>query len=264
MGAQLDGLHHEVNGSGPWLVLVSGLGGMSSFWAAQVAMLSARFSTVTYDHRGVGRSQPAPRHCSIESMARDLSRLMDHLGIARAVLVGHSTGGAIAQTVAAEHPSRVARLVLSASWAHPDPYLHRVLQLRRDILEALGPGAYIRASHLFLYPPDWIGDHDEELRRAESPDPARVAHRAFLLSRLDALLAFDGRARLAQIRAPTLVIGAQDDVMTPPRLQRNLSAGIAGARLHLLKRGAHYSPVTEPERYNAAISDFLGAPQMLH
>src|SRR6476646_3252818 len=104
-------LVYEAAGAGAPILFIAGLGGHGSYWKAQVRAFSSDFQTVTFDHRGVGASVGPPPY-SIEQWAGDTLRLLDHLKIGRAHLVGHSTGGAIAQVLAAGHPDRIASLVL--------------------------------------------------------------------------------------------------------------------------------------------------------
>ena len=95
-------LYYETSGSGPPLLLVSGLGGTAGFWRQQAPRLAERFTVVVHDHRGVGRSSRDAIAYSIEQMAGDTLALMDHLDIGTAAMVGQSTGGAIGQHVANE------------------------------------------------------------------------------------------------------------------------------------------------------------------
>jgi aminoacrylate hydrolase len=111
-------LSYEEAGTGEPIVFIAGLGGYGSYWKAQVQAFSPHFQTLTFDHRGVGESLGPPPY-NIAQRAGDTLRLMDHLKIGRAHLVGHSTGGAIAQVVAADHPDRIASLVLGGTWARP-------------------------------------------------------------------------------------------------------------------------------------------------
>src|SRR5262245_49490881 len=92
-------LAYDEAGAGLPIVLIAGLGGRGTYWSAQVEAFRARFRTVVFDHRGVGDSEGAPPY-SVERWADDTLRLMDELGLERAHLVGHSTGGAIAQVIA--------------------------------------------------------------------------------------------------------------------------------------------------------------------
>src|SRR5262249_19725475 len=124
-------IHYQEAGQGPPLMLVSGLNGIGSFWMHQVNDLARDFRVIVHDHRGTGQSTHSRIRYSVDQMADDVLRLMDALGIASAHLAGHSTGGAIAQLIAQDHPDRMVSMVLSATWAGPDPYFRRLFQMRR-------------------------------------------------------------------------------------------------------------------------------------
>ena len=105
-------IYYEETGEGEPLVFVSGLSGLGRYWQPQVPVFSARFRVITYDQRGTGASDRLQRVFSIDQMAAELAALMDAMRIERAHIVGLSTGGAIAQTLAITNPDRVARLVI--------------------------------------------------------------------------------------------------------------------------------------------------------
>jgi pimeloyl-ACP methyl ester carboxylesterase len=90
---------------------------------------SSAFQVVTFDHRGVGASEGQPPY-NVEQWAADTLRLIDHLGLDRVHLVGHSTRGTIAQVLAADHSDRVASLVLGATWARLDARLRKLFVFR--------------------------------------------------------------------------------------------------------------------------------------
>src|SRR5262249_25258299 len=127
-------ISYEEFGDGPPLMLVSGLNGVGSFWANQVKELARDFRVVVHDHRGTGQSTHSRITDSVEQMADDVLRLMDKLGIGSAHLAGHSTGGAIGQVIAQDHPARLESLVLSATWPGHDPYFRRLFEMRREVL----------------------------------------------------------------------------------------------------------------------------------
>ena len=164
-------IYYEESGQGEPLLLVPGLSGVGSFWAPQVADFKRDFRVVIHDHRGTGQSTHSRITYSVEQMAADVLKLMDTLGIEAAHFVGHSTGGAIGQILAIEHPRRLKSLVLSATWAGPDPYFRRVFESRKDVLQALGLEAYLKASALMLMPPAWISANDRALGWARSACP---------------------------------------------------------------------------------------------
>jgi aminoacrylate hydrolase len=254
-------LYYDVTGSGPPLLLVPGLAGSAHFWRLQVPMLAQRFTVVLHDHRGVGRSSRDSIVYSIEQMSADVLALMDHLGIDQAALIGQSTGGAIGQYLAATQPQRISRLVLSSTWTHADAYFRRQFELRRDILRGAGGiDLYTRSGSLLLYSPEWLRDHDANIAEAEARSIADASSPDILLSRIDALLRFDGRALAARISCPTLVIATLDDRVTPAYFSRALAQAIPGARLVLLDSGGHFVPLVEPDRYAEAVLPFLIEP----
>jgi aminoacrylate hydrolase len=250
-------LSYEVHGDGPPLLLVPGLSGLGSFWTNQVAAFSRDFRVVVHDHRGAGQSTHSRIRYSVEQMAGDLLRLMDALGIASAHFVGHSTGGAIGQVIAQDHPQRLRSLVLSATWAGPDPYFRRLFESRRKVLLTAGVESYLRASVLFLAPPWWVSANDAAIAADHAALVAAAAPVEVMQSRIDAILRFDRRARLGEIRTPTLVIVADDDMVTPRFYSEELAGRIPGAKLVVLEGGGHFAPAILPEPYNAAVGAFL-------
>jgi aminoacrylate hydrolase len=252
-------LYYEDTGRGDPLLLVPGLSGRGSFWASQVADFSRDFRVVVHDHRGTGRSTHARIRYSVEQMADDLLRLMDALGIDSAHLVGHSTGGAIGQVIALDHPRRLRSLVLSATWAGPDPYFRRLFESRKGVLLAEGVEAYLRASALFMVPPAWISANDALLDEQHRAALAEAAPVEVTASRIDAILRHDRRARLGEVRVPTLVIVAEDDVITPRFYSDELASLIPGAKLVVLDGGGHGVPGIGAAAYNAAVGAFLRA-----
>ncbi len=250
-------LYYETNGSGTALLLVPGLGGVGAYWRPQVSVLSQHFQVIVHDHRGTGQSTHDRISYSVEQMAADVLKLMDALGIERAHLVGHSTGGAIGQVIAIEHPERLASVVIYASWTRADPFFTRALTVRKELLLKSGVAAYVQATPLFLYPDWWINANHERLE-----DEAKQATTSFppveiAASRIDGICAFDRHAELGQITTPTLVLCARDDFLTPPYFSQELVRLIPGAQLVLLERGGHACSQTVPDVFNEVVLSFL-------
>src|ERR671916_2639112 len=91
-------LHYRDFGSGDPVLGIMGFALDQRYWAAQIPAITATHSFLTFDNRGTGRSSPGSV-TSIDEMADDVVRLLDHLGIERAVVFGVSMGGAIAQRI---------------------------------------------------------------------------------------------------------------------------------------------------------------------
>ena len=252
-------LYYEAHGDGPPLLLVPGLSGLGSFWARQVPDFARDFRVIVPAHRGTGASTHSHIRYSVEQMADDLLRLVDALGISAAHFVGHSTGGAIGQVIAQDHPARLSSLVLSATWAGSDPYFRRVFESRRETLVTCGVESYLRASVLMLAPPWWVSANDAAIAEQHRQTAAASPPVEILTSRIDAIVRFDRRARLGDIRTPTLVIVAADDMITPRFYSDELAERIPAAKLVVLDAGGHFAPNVLPMPHNTAVGTFLRA-----
>ena len=252
-------IYVEEHGDGPPLLLVAGLGGRAQFWNNQVQAFADHFRVILHDHRGVGRSSPDKVVLGAEHMAEDLLKLMDAMEIEKAILVGHSTGGAIGQHIALSAPDRLDRLVLSCSWAGPDAYFTHLFNTRRQVLINCGPEAYLTMGTYLATPSRVL---QKEIQSPHSFLKERMAAFPGLeveLSRLAAVLGHDLRTRIHKIPHRTLCIGAQDDQITPPGFTEELAEKIENAELHLLEHGGHFCPLAATEDYNRRVLDFLRA-----
>lgn len=253
--------YYDITGSGPPLLLATGLAGVASYWDPNVDALSQHFTVIRYDHRGTGRSIRSEQAYSVELLADDLARLMDALEIDKASLIGHSTGGAIGQVLAARHPARIDRMVLYATWATLCPQMMLCFDLRRMLLQSHGARGYHVASPAFLYPPRFVCDEWQRLERDVESAILHSTTETILEARIEAVVSFNGLAYLPQITAPTLVLVAKDDILTPPLLSEELARKIPGATLQVLSYGGHAVSVCEPDTFNQSVLSFLLSPE---
>ncbi len=251
-------IYYEEHGSGEPLLLVSGLGGTAAYWEPNLPALAAKYRVIVHDHRGAGQSTHSKIRYSVEQMTDDVLKLMDQLKIERAHVVGHSTGGAIGQIIATRNPERLKTLVLFATWTKADKFFRQLFAARRALLMQAGKEAYVRAGTLFLYPPYWIRANEAMIEEREKMAIATFAPPEVVASRIDAIVAFDRTAELAQIKTPTLVLCAKDDFITPAYFSEELARKIPGAKLVMLPDGGHCASETALEAFNRALVSFLG------
>jgi aminoacrylate hydrolase len=247
----------QQRGKGRPLLLLAGLGGRGAFWASVAALLGEEGRLVIPDHPGCGASPPDGTAPSAAGLAARMVAALDALGLERVDLIGHSLGGAIAQEMALAAPERIGRLVLSATWAGPNPWFSRLFALRQSILDQLGPEAYLRHGETLGNPGWWQVENDAELHVTLSSRLAAFPGVALERARIAAVLAHDARGRLGAISAPTLVICAQDDQITPLPFSREIHRAIPGAALALLPTGGHFAPACTPGPYAASVRAFL-------
>jgi aminoacrylate hydrolase len=253
----MEDIHYEEHGAGPPLMLVTGLSGLKSSWAAQVPRLSPHFRLITHDHRGTGQSARSAIVYSVEQMARDVIGLMNGLGVERADFVGHSTGGAIVQWIALNEPERIGRAILSSTWSAPDPYFLRSFAFRKELLGKLGPEAYARASSFTMYPADWFAKNEESVLRAEQLLLADFPASEIVISRIDAICRFDVSGRLGDIKIPTVVTCAEDDRVTPIHLSHAIADRVQHSRKVIFPWGGHASPTLNADKYAEMLKHFL-------
>lgn len=250
-------LHVVRQGSGPPLLWLVGLGGRADFWKPQMARFAERFQCISFDHRATGDSLPSDVAQTVAVLAEDALALLDRLGIARADIVGHSLGGAIAQHIAVHAPHRLDRLVLSSSWAGPTPYFQRLFALRGQVLQTCGPKAYLWLGTLLATPGAHAARDFDALEASVAARLGAFAGIAIELDRMAAVTGHNLRSQLSSIAAPTLVICAEDDQITPLPLSTELAQLIPGAALRTLRVGNHFAPVVDPDGYAAILGEFL-------
>ncbi|MEG3132511.1 alpha/beta fold hydrolase [Rouxiella sp. T17] len=250
---------YHIQGSGPVIIFVSGLGGTAAYWQPQVDAFANDFTVVTYDQRGAGLSDHPAGPYSIETLTDDLYALITALKLENPVLIGHSTGGAIGQVLAARYPTLLAGMVQYASWAKSDLHFNWCFRMRRALLVGSPLEEYVHGSALFLYPPEHINSHAERLSPALLASASRFPAREVILSRIDAIMAHDATALLPLIQTPTLVVCAQDDILTPPYQSRLLASAISGAELKIVAQGGHSFSETQTSEFNQIARDFMAS-----
>src|SRR5262245_41265414 len=113
-GGEVDGLrlHYVVEGRGPAVIFVHGLGGFAEAWRHNVRPLPNRPTSQSVPPPRIAQTANPRTHYRLGHSANPLRAFMDAAGLAQASLVGHSLGGAVSTTLALTHPSRVERLAL--------------------------------------------------------------------------------------------------------------------------------------------------------
>jgi aminoacrylate hydrolase len=250
-------IYYESHGRGTPVFLVPGLGGVGNYWNPNIPAFSRAHQVVIHDHRGMGQSSRSLIRYSVDQMTADLLAVMDHLGIEKAHVVGHSTGGAIAQTLAVTRPERLISLVIYASWTKADPFFRRIFEARRTLLIKGGAAAYVRSASIFLYPDWWINENIALLEEREKVVIPNSPPSEIVASRIDAIIDFDRTGALGGIRTPTMVLCAKDDILTPPYYSRELTRMIPGAELVELDRGGHCASETNTQAFEDAVLAFI-------
>jgi len=255
-------LHYEIHGDGPPLVLLMGIGYDASLWTLQqVPVLSTRFRVVLLDNRDAGRSSRADHPYTIADMADDVAGLLDALDIQRTHLLGLSMGSMIGMEFALRHPDRLDRLVLAGPAASPARSAIDPISVWNWV-KTNDPSGEVFASQQFtwLFSSAFLRNQQavQETIALLAGNPHPVEPKAYD-RQAQAYLRFDVLDRLGGIRAPTLVIVGEQDLLTPPWVAREVAGGIQEARFEIVTGdgSSHLVPLERPDDFNHLVANFL-------
>ena len=253
-------LNYVVEGKGPRVALVHGVGGVMHNWEGVVARLKDQFELVRFDLRGHGESEKRSGPYELRDFVEDHCALLDELGWTSAHVVGFSLGGIIAQALAIERPERVGKVALISAIAGRTEAERAKAQERASALAQGGASTHL----------DWAVDRwftrefqrahpeivEERKRQARSQDPACYAAAFRVLADYD--LADD----LYKMKQETLVMTGEYDEGSTPRMAQLMAERIAGARLEILPGLKHSVLLEAPELIASRLAAFLtqGAP----
>jgi pimeloyl-ACP methyl ester carboxylesterase len=251
--------YYHTQGEGYPLVLIRGLGSNADHWYPQIPSFSSCFRVVSYDNRGIGRSDKPKNPYTIKMMAEDTAGLMDALGIPKAHIMGLSMGGMVAQEFALQFPHKVHGLVLACTHCGGGkavPPSEKINALFTEFITTGSPeaareaGACLFAAGTFLKAPELVREYQQVSARFPPENKT-------LMQQWDAVKGHDTWRRLHRISAPVLVITGAEDVLIAPENARILAENIPGAQLRIIPGGGHQFLVEQAHAANEAILAFL-------
>src|SRR5215210_619576 len=247
-------IDYDVQGDGPPLVLVNGLGFGRWVWFKQIPAFSRHFQTITCDVRGerdLGNG--------VADLTDEVVALLDHLGVGKTHVLGTSLGGFVAQELALARPDLVDRLVLvCTSYGRRGP-------------EAMSPGALADMMGLGTFSAEAAARKaleaaTGEAYRSEKPDEfEKIVHwrladapsAASYYGQAKAGARFDLSGDVGHITSPTLVIHGSEDRYVPPANARALADAIPGAKLRVLEGAGHLVFIERFADVNREVVRFL-------
>ena len=247
----------ERGNGGTAVVMLHGVGGGKECWAPQIETLAASgYRAIAWDMPGYGESLSIEPY-DMAGLVRSLEALLNAAAARRAVLLGHSMGGMVAQEAMIRSPQRVAGLILSATspaFGKPDgAWQQEFLRQRLGPLDAGRTMAEIAAALV----PDMIGaDAESAGVRLATEVMARVPPETYRKA-LHAIVGFDRRAALPSIRVPTLAIAGERDRTAPPAVMEKMASRIPVAEYMLLPGCGHLANLERPRAFNDAVLGWL-------
>lgn len=252
-------IYHETRGRGEPLLLIMGLGGGASLWWRQVDFLSPEYRVISYDSRGVGRTDRPDTPYSMDMMVADAAGLLETLGIARAHVYGVSMGGMVAQELALRHPKLVSSLVLGATTCGGEQAVIPPTEALRELfgIMALPPAEVARVSTSVTFSAGFMRSHPARVREWLKKGALSPPSAAGFKRQAEAVAGFGTWDRLPRVSAPTLILAGTADQLIPAENSRILASRIPHAELVFFEGAGHGYLWEAEEEANLVVRDFL-------
>ena len=252
-------LAYQLRGSGDPVVMIHGAQGDQTMFNDLATKFAADYRVLTFDQRGSGLSAKPDMDYTMAMLADDTAALMDHVGFAKAHIVGVSMGGMVALEFVLRHPGKSRSVVLGCT----SPGGPKAVRIGGSAFAAAYSATPMsaeergRALAEAAFTKGYIASHPEiipamiEARRQRPIDPVALDHR------LKAVLHHNVYDRLGEIKIPTLVITGRDDALVSWENSRLLADSISGAELVILEPAGHCFWLEQPQQSIEAIGAFL-------
>ena len=253
------GLAYDLAGSGPPVVFLHGIGGNRQQWRDQLTALAPSFKAIAWDARGYGLSDDYTGPLAFGDFSDDLVRLLDHLAIERAHLVGLSMGARILLDFAPNHLDRIATLTLCDFFYGFDESLteekrEEFIRLRKKPLE---DGKSLSAMATAVVESLLAPNADEPVRQRLIAS-IEALHVESYLKTLEATTRYNRGANLAALKMPVQLIYGEHDRLTPPSIGANALKQLSNAQLAVIPGAGHLTNIEKPTTFNQILTDFLG------
>ena len=253
-------LEYYIEGSGPPLLMIMGFSGQASSWGEPfLEALRPHFSVIRFSNRGTGESDRPQTPTTVHVMADDAAALLDALGVARAHVLGISMGGMVAQELALSHAGIVNGLALGCTTAGGAERVAASPEIFALMLPVpgLSPEEQIRKAWPALCSASFVESGNGFLEAMLQASLVNAPPIETLAKQMSAVQGFDAHERVSQIKAPTLVVHGDADVLVPPENGRILHERIAGCEMRIIAGAGHMFFWEKPEESAGAITEFL-------
>ncbi len=254
-------MYYEVHGKGDPIVFVAGFNSDHLMWNPIVEFFKDQYQVILLDNRGAGQTDAPNGPYRLEQMADDVATLCQQLAIKQAIFVGNSMGGFIVQTLARKHTHLVRALIISNSTMSIACAFNIYLKAQLELLKAKASlDSLIKAScswvfsYRFLSQPGML----EQLIKMTLENPYPVTITGYE-GQYAALEQFNSTAWAHEIKAPTLVIAGDDDLIFLKESVKSLADKLPNSTFHSFKECGHLPPIEYPQEFSEVVKDYIKA-----
>ncbi|PWH16157.1 MAG: alpha/beta hydrolase [Anaerolineae bacterium] len=249
---------YDEAGSGIPILFIHGYPLNRLMWQPQIEALQTDAHVIAPDLRGHGDSTPIEGVYSMDLLAEDCEKLLDHLNIQqKIVLCGLSMGGYISFAFARKFPERLAGLILTATRAAPDSEEAKLNRQRSmQVAREQGIEPIIESMIAKVLSPFTLKNRPELVQTVRQI-MQRTSLQAILGDLQGMMERIDSRPFLKQIAVPTLILHGKDDTLIPIEEAQAMQAAIPNSQLLIVENAAHLPNLEASERFNQAVRHFL-------
>jgi pimeloyl-ACP methyl ester carboxylesterase len=265
---EVDGarLWYEITGEGEPVLQIHGAGFGHFNFGPVTPLLSGEFRCIDYDQRGYGQSEKPEQHYDLEVWADDAVAMLDALGIGKAHVHGTSMGGMVATVMAGKYPDRIQSVVINCAAAKLGFSGQLVFRNWIDLIRLEGVGSRTLAeliswqclSKAYMETPEGQAGVDTIQQILRDSNEPRV-----MIAACEGMNAMDNREWVKKITSPALVVGGDEDVMTPwdqgPKGagQQWIADNLPNGETYVVKGSNHSTIFDNSEEHARAVADFF-------
>lgn len=245
----------DIDRSLPSVVFVHGAANDHSVWALQSRYFAYHgWNALAVDLPGHGASKGKP-HAAVGAMADWIAVLLDKLKIERAAIVGHSMGSLAALETAARYPQKLSKLVMvgtAVPMSVSDTLLNAAIANDHAAFDMVNIWGHTAAAQIGSNPLPGVWMAGDFLRLLEKSKPDVLGNDLKACNDYR-----DGIAAAAKVTCPTLLVLGKNDLMTSPKMTKELTATLRDCRVVTLDRAGHIPMAEEPDGTLDTLKKFL-------
>ncbi|MCC7546425.1 MAG: alpha/beta fold hydrolase [Burkholderiales bacterium] len=249
------GIHYEIEGEGPWVVMSHSLACNLHMWDDQAKTLAARYGVLRFDTRGHGSSDAPVTAYTLEQMADDVKALLDTVGVKDPHFVGLSMGGMIGMTFALKYPGVLRSLVLCDTTSRYPAEARGIWTDRIKLATDQGMEPLVQPTLKRWFTEPYLakgGPVVEKVAQMIRSTPAMG-----YVGCCHAIPMIDVTSRLAEIKCPIQVIVGEQDAGTPVAMAQEIHHAAPNSELVIIPDASHLSNMEQPQAFDKAMTGFL-------
>ncbi len=254
------GLYYEVHGQGRPLVLLNGIMMNTLSWAEHIEKLKDHYQVIVYDMRDQAQSGRLEQGYDISIHAEDLKKLLAHLDLEKTDLFGLSYGGQVALIMALKYPEMIDRLILSNTSAYVDQYLLSMGEMWKRAARLYDGEAFFDLALIPIYSRSFYNNHYDWLanRRQLFKDVLTKEWFDGFIRLASSNETYDVRKEISGIHNQTLLIAAQEDIITPYSQMLEMNRVIPDSRIVCVPDTGHAAFLEKMDTICTLVKGFLG------